>query len=749
MKRTTWELELKSKGSAAARAMARDIRDLDASLRSLRESSGVLGRVSNDVGALRAARVRVQSERRVASEVTRTQARARTEMTDSERMRRVVEKAQQRGQVLDGQRRYRAWQERVRGERRAQQQIARQNSNAWRRDVTEMARQERFRSRQAVQAARTARRAQEREERTTSSRRNAVISGVAGGILGGGALAIGAGLGIAGVTMSALSTLASMAGTAAELTANLGGSVLQMIAFREASLTTLRVMARDANGQRLTGGAAAMQAREQFGWAQQFARETPLDAQQVLDLQRQTSAAGFYGSRNRDVVAAAADVGAFNPNDEGAAGRFLLGLGQLRNASTVRLQDLRQTTSAAGLSEADTLRAIARAAGVNRNQGEGDAAFNSRLQRMQSQGRFTGAQGVEGVLAALRERNGGELGSFARSQGDSLMGTLSNLRGAIFDFVTSIDNIENLGGIKTLKAELNDIVRLFTGTGATATRARTAFAGMVNDGAQFIGELGGKHGLEDTMNNALDVFEQLRPVVTEIVRAFGPSFWLPVSTELRAVFELFKGGDIRETAMHAARLGQALGLMLAYGIDITVAMAAMSDQVVILTGNLLQLTDMLIQNPEMIQDVFSDLPGTMQEIGRQIPAGMREGLMAEAPGFLVDVRSFNADIASVSRESLKIHSPSRVFADIGSQIPAGMAQGIDGGTRDVTRAMGGMVTPQGLPGFDGAGLSGLGGGGGITIGEVHLHVGGSGSEGGDIAREFVDELERMAAMGGA
>ncbi len=745
--RTTWELTLKSKGGAAARAMARDIRDLDSSLRSLRESSGVLGRVSSDVATLRAARTRVQSERRVASEVTRSQARARTEVMDSERIRRAVDKAQSHRNYLGGQQRARAQRDRVRGERRASQQVARQNSNAWRRDVAEMARQERFRRRQTVQAARTARRAQEREERTTSSRRNAASNAVIGGILGGGALALGAGIGIAGATMSALGTLASMAGTAAELTANLGGSVLQMIAFREASLTTLRVMARDASGNRLTGAAASTQAREQFGWAQQFARETPLDAQQVLDLQRQTSAAGFYGARNRDVVAGAADVGAFNPNDEGAAGRFLLGLGQLRNASTVRLQDLRQTTSAAGLSEADTLRAIGRAAGVNRRQGESDAAFNSRLQRMQSQGRFTGAQGVEGVLAALRERNGGELGSFARSQGDSLMGTLSNLRGAVFDFVTSIDNIENLGGIKTLKAELNDIVRLFTGTGATAVRMRAAFAGMVNDAAQFFGSLGGKNGIDDIANDALDTFEQLRPVVTEITRAFGPSFWLPVSTELRAVFEMFKSGDIHETAMNAARLGQSMGLMLAYGIDITVMFVRMSDAIARAVGNLLVLTDVLIEHPEMIQDVFSDLPGTMEEIGRQIPAGMREGLMSEAPGFLDEVRSFNAEVASVSRESLKIRSPSRVFEEIGSQIPAGMAQGIDGGTRDVTRAMGGMVAPRGLPGFDGAGLSGLGGGGGITIGEVHLHVGGS--EGGDIAREFVDELERMAAMGGA
>lgn len=741
MARTTWELELKTKGRSGAKALARDLRDLDAALRSLGESSGVLSRIASDAAAIRGARVRVQSERRVGDEVVRQQARARTQVLDSERVRRAVEKAQSHRNYLGAQDRRRDAQQRVRTEARVLRDAGRLGQQFRAKRAADEQRWERLMGRQRVQAQREARQAAAQSEARSARRR-----AIGGAILGAGSEALGHGMTVAGATVGALGSLVAMAGAAGALTAGIGGAVLQMIAFRESALTTLRVMARDETGARLTGASAAAQAREQFRWAQQFARETPLEAQQVLDLQRQTSAAGFSGARNREVVAAAADVGAFNPNDEGASSRFLLGLGQLRNASTVRLQDLRQTTQAAGLSESDTLRAIARNAGVTQRQGETGGQFNTRLQQMQQHGRFTGAQGVEGVLAALRERNGGDLGSFARSQGDSLMGTLSNLRGAIFDFVTSIDDIENLGGIKTLKATLNGIVRTFTGTGATAVRMRATFAALVNDAAQFFGSIGGKNGFESTINDALDVFEEMRPVVSEVTRAFGLSFWAPVARELKLVFAQFRGGDIREAALHAGQLGQSMGEVLAMGIDITYAMGGLGNVIVRVTGNVLALTDMLIENPEMIRDVWDDLPGAFEDIGRQIPLGMREGLAMERQGMLDDLRAFNADIAASTRTDLQIHSPSKLFEYFGAMIPAGMAQGIDGGARDVERAMGGMVAPQGLPGFGPGSFAGLGGGG-ITIGEVHIHA--SGSNGCDLASEFIDELERRAAMGGA
>lgn len=824
MARTTWELELKAKGGARAKALARDLRDLDAVLRSLGESSKVLKSISSDVSALRGARVRIRAEKSVGAETVRQQQRTARAFDENGRVRRAVEKAQARDarvasraeaadqterrrigegiaraseraareEAMGAQRRARdtaraaqadATERRRIGEgiaraaaradrddAKASHQTARRNSQAFARDQA-MARQrvkaetraqreagqigrqfrakraadeqrwERLVGRQRAQAQREARQAAAQSE-ARSARRRAVASTV----VGGAGLALAGGIGIAGATVGALSSLVSMAGAAATLTAGIGGAVLQMIAFREASLGTLRAMARDSAGRHLVGAAADAQARETFRRAQQFARETPLDEQQVLQLQAQTSAAGFTGARNWEVVQAAGDVGALNPNDEGASSRFLLGLGQLRNASSVRTQDLRQTAQAANLGENDILRAIARESGQTQRQGESDASYNSRIQKMQREGRFTGEQGVQGVLAALRERTNMGAGDYARQQGSTLKGTLSNLQSAVFSFVTGIEDIENLPGIRALKKTLNGFVTTLTGTSATSERLRLTFAALVDDAAQFFGSVGGKNGFESTINDALDVFTEMRPVVSDVTRAFGLSFWAPVSRELRLVFAQFRGGDIREAALHAGQLGQSMGEVLAMGIDITYAMGGLGNVIVRVTGNVLALTDMLIENPEMIRDVWDDLPGAFEDIGRQIPLGMREGLAMERQGMLDDLRAFNADIAASTRADLQIHSPSRLFEYFGAMIPAGMAQGIDGGARDVERAMGGMVAPQGLPGFGPGSFAGLGGGG-ITIGEVHIHA--SGSNGGDLASEFIDELERRAAMGGA
>ncbi len=766
MARTTWELELRTKGRSGAKALARDLRDLDAALRSLGESSGVLSRIASDASAIRGARVRVQSERRVGDEVVRQQARARTQVLDSERVRRAVEKAQSHRNYLGAQDRRRDAQLRVRTEARVLRDAGRLGQQFRAKRAANEQRWERLMGRQRVQAQREARQAAAQSE-ARSARRRAVASTV----VGGAGLALAGGIGIAGATVGALSSLVSMAGAAATLTAGIGGAVLQMIAFREASLGTLRAMARDSAGRHLVGAAADNQAREQFRWAQQFARETPLDEQQVLQLQAQTSAAGFTGARNREVVQAAGDVGALNPNDEGASSRFLLGLGQLRNASSVRTQDLRQTAQAANLGENDILRAIARESGQTQRQGESDASYNSRIQKMQREGRFTGEQGVQGVLAALRERTNMGAGDYARQQGSTLKGTLSNLQSAVFSFVTGIEDIENLPGIRALKKTLNGFVNTLTGTSATSERLRVTFAALVNDASMFVGDLTGK-GLDRTINDALDGFERLYPVAREIARTFGLSFWRPVAAEIQLVWGSLAGTDAQAAVRYAQELGHDMGTLLALGIDVTVAMGGLAATLTIVAARLTDVVNemsRLAENPAMQADLqreldpssltnaiagstgigttgLEDLRATFAGIGGQIPEGMRDGLAAGRGGLLADMSALNADLANTSREDLQIHSPSRLFEYFGAMIPAGMAQGIDGGARDVERAMGGMVAPQGLPGFGPGSFAGLGGGG-ITIGEVHIHA--SGSNGGDLASEFIDELERRAAMGGA
>lgn len=762
MPKTVWTLELKNKGSRGAKALARDLKELDATLRSLGESSKVLDRLASDAGALRGARVRIRGEKAVGAERVRQERAARTEMTDSERVRRAVVASE--GKAFAVRARENAQQQERR--QRGAQELARLNANAFRRDQADARRQQRDIERRARLNANAFRRddtmrrrqAQQSERsRARQARQNrAEMADTAAFMAGGLGAVLGVVTGIVGATMGALAAITQMIGAVAELVFRLSLATLEMIAFREASLATLRAMARDNNGNRLRGVAADRHARDQFRWSSQFARETPLDVQQVIDLQRQTSAAGFAGQRNRDVVMAAADVGAFNQNDPSASGRFLLGLSQLKNASTTRVQDLRQTAAAAGLGENDLLQSIARAQGVTQRRGETADAFNARLQTMQRGGQIRGGEtAVEGVLAALRERNGGALGSYARSQGQTLLGTLSNLKGAVFDFVTGIEGIEDLPGLRALKKMLNELVDVLTGSGPTAERLRAIFVGIVDEAATFAASFGGRQGISRHIERAVTLFEEWAPFVRDIAGAFSGGVWQALEESLGPVLRELGGvGRDRSAVVWARDFGRGLGHLLAIGIRLTAIVGAFTVAAVSGFGHVLdwlrRVDAWFTALPEQVSGVFRGFDWST--IGRMIADGITGGLYSQTTGVLDAVRSLAGGMVTTAQTELDIHSPSRVFRDLGAMVPEGMAQGIDGGARSVERAMGGMVAPPTLPGLGGVGGA-LGMGGIQAIFYVTVEGRGdaeSGREAGESCwNAFVERFETASSMQGA
>ncbi len=742
---TRWRVTLDNRASRNAVKLTRDVRELAKALRELKEAgAGIdLGGLGGAGGAGRRSGGGGGGRRGPDEEARRARAaakRARDDARTADRVRRATERAQgqnARREARDAARAQRDGDRSRRGRERADERSLRLGFS----DAGGRRAAFRARDRAAARSARAEERGASVRQRTlrreAAEQRETVSAG-----LGGAASTLGA---IVAATTAAAAAVAGIVTGVGALIFRLSSAVLEMIALREASLTTLRALARDDQGNHLTGAAADAQARERFRFAQTFARQTSLDSAQVIDLQRQTSAAGFNGDRNNEVVRAAADVGAFNPADDGASSRFLLGLGQLHNASTVRTQDVRQTAEAAGLGENDILRQIARGAGVTQRTGEADAAYNGRIQAMQRAGRFTGRQGEEGVLAALRERNGGELGSFARQQGGTLTGTISNLRGAVLDFVTSIEDIENLPGIKALKKMLNSIVDVLTGTGPVATRLRTIFAGLVDEAAQFVGDLGGKDGVEGIITHAVDLFERWAPLVRDVVAAFGGGAWEAFSAGMRELgVELSAIGDDPEgTVVFARELGSALGTLLAFGVRVIAMVMSLVAMITLLGAVFVHPIDSLYA----LVEAFT-------AVGGQIVSGFLGGFRGAADAALGEVSTWATDLAGAARGALGIQSPSRVFRDeIGAQIPAGMTLGIESGAADVRRSMESMVSPAGLPGFGGEGAAE---GGGQTVLNVHpgaIVVQGTGRGAADIADEVLDRLvgmfERPALAGGA
>jgi hypothetical protein len=580
------------------------------------------------------------------------------------------------------------------------------------------------------------------------------VGGALGGIgtgIGIGAGALGLGAGFAGATFGAAGAFLSMASSAVSMVASLSESVLQMIAFREASISTLRMMA---------GGNAAV-AAEQYQFARQFARETPLDTQQVLELQAQVSTAGFRGQQNRDVVLAGADVGAANPNDATAASRYVRAVSQIRNAGRVRAQEMNQLGEV-GIGRRDLLLALGRQANVQRGTGESDTAFIARLGQMQESGRFTGEQGVAAAQDVVRQRSGGTLGAYSRSQGETLLGTLSNLRGALFDLVTGINGIENAPGVRALKAVLNGIANNLAGAGVHGKRLQAIVGRVVNDFA-MIGA-GGLSDISDTFTGLLDGAKDFLPMVRDVAAATSGGAIGEARRQLGFIMasmgDTFGGPD---AAANAGLLAQSVVSLGGASIRASIALADLLGTMTIgldqlqraavtpaLAQNVLGGLSAPVSNMDRLRGAFGDRDaqqrvalGTlgeslgMQGVGAQAVNGIRAGIAAQRPALDADVRSLVGSIPTTSQEALAIRSPSRVMADaVGRYIPEGIALGIEAGRGPLDQAMGSIVAPGDVGG------AGLGGGGGVTIGTINLTLGAGATEetGREAARGFVDEL---------
>lgn len=623
--------------------------------------------------------------------------------------------------------------------RRASREAA--ANRAWRQEMRSRARVTLFNQRLEERADRAQMRAFREDQVNRRSGRASALG--AAGLVGGVAM------GIAGATVGAASAFADMALSAARLTLSIGESVLQMIAFREASLATLRMM---------NGGNASV-AAEQYQFARQFARETPLDTQQVLELQQQVSTAGFRGQQNRDIVLAGADVGAANPNDSTAASRYVRAVSQIRNAGRLRAQEMNQLGEV-GIGRRELLLSLGRQARVQRGTGETEDAYVARLQQMQESGRFTGDQGVAAAQDVVRRQfsGGGALGAGARSQGDTLLGTLSNLRGAVFDLVTGINGIEQLPGVRALKATLNGIANTIAGTTATGKRLQAIVSTVVND----VGMLVGTSGLADfdaTLNSVLDSGKEFLPVVREILAAFGGAAMAQARQEFGGLGNTFKDTFGNPTAVATARaLGRALVSLFGMGSRFTGGLAAISVYATIGADAVLRLMRVLdpgriVESARglaaMVQTFFEpvslgdQLRARMMGPGAQAVLGLRMGIQSAMPGLRTDVAAMANVIPTTTQQTLQIKSPSRVMADqVGRYIPEGIAQGIDSGRGALDRAMGDLVPVPGVPGAGGS----LGGFGGVSIGSLVIQVepGADAEETGrNAARGAIDELMRL------
>ncbi|MGM0584456.1 MAG: phage tail protein [Pseudomonadota bacterium] len=188
----------------------------------------------------------------------------------------------------------------------------------------------------------------------------------------------------------------------------------------------------------------------------------------------------------------------------------------------------------------------------------------------------------------------------------------------------------------------------------------------------------------DTLSAA---WEGIKGQVTALVEV--------VSGAVNGVVALFEG-DIPAAVEGFKRAFSGLDAFVQANVDMWLG---------IFDGLLPGVRDALAEVAAEVQAFFSELPGKMTSIGRDIIDGLKEGLFQRWDSLKDTVAGLASDLPGWIKGPLGIESPSRVFMEIGRNIMEGLGLGISENTGKAKRAVEGAADgmTESMDGFgDGA-----------------------------------------------
>lgn len=141
--------------------------------------------------------------------------------------------------------------------------------------------------------------------------------------------------------------------------------------------------------------------------------------------------------------------------------------------------------------------------------------------------------------------------------------------------------------------------------------------------------------------------------------------------------------------------------------------------------------------PTLLLTVGSMLSNWWHDVGSTSAGSLVDGLIggvsARAAAVAASLRGLASNVATTFRDALGIHSPSRVFLEYGRHVAGGLAAGVEAGTPEADRAIGGMVEVPSTGGASSASSTRS-----VSIGELHVHSQATDAAG--IAQDIRDQL---------
>lgn len=139
------------------------------------------------------------------------------------------------------------------------------------------------------------------------------------------------------------------------------------------------------------------------------------------------------------------------------------------------------------------------------------------------------------------------------------------------------------------------------------------------------------------------------------------------------------------------------------------------------------------------------------DAGRNLMTGLAAGITSGLATVITAIQRVSGSTTDALKESLEIHSPSRVFARLGMEIPRGLAVGVDAGADAAASSVASMVDVSvGAAGATAAGPTTNSTASSISMGDIYVMTQATDAPGiaADLRQEFAKILEGLMAQRG-
>lgn len=520
---------------------------------------------------------------------------------------------------------------------------------------------------------------------------------------------------MSGVIQRAIGGIASFAAKTVELGVAGARFATDAIAFKEQTLTALRVMTgTEQSAQRI------------FGQALEFAKKTPFDTRDVLSGFTQLLGAGFKENEVATVFASIGDAAAASGFDQQVIDRMVVAFAQIKAKGRLMGQEMLQVNEALGRAGVGTTAIydqMAKKLGKTR----------AEVMKMQEAGKIDSDTAIFSIIKALEQKSGGAVGNLMAEQSKTLTGLLSTLKSAPGDFFMSLD-LAQLPGFDALKGFVFNLVKVFD-SGSRAGKRLQEVAGKLYNTVMvgLFGDIGSASGLgkmEAIVMRVTDAVEKSLPAVRNflaLLKGFGTGLGAGLMKSMDRMANLSSVGD----ALNPKDL-EALGTRVG---ELASKIFGLADAVLFLLQPLVKVAELFgLGSKPVLDPASAGTQGTSW--GSALMSGLAGGIWDNlfmpvgAIGRVVDA------ISNTYKAATETHSPSRLFARYGAWATEGWALGLESGIPGAEAAVDRLVDSSSGAEVEMAQPAGGGGafagGRSITVHvNVPLQVDGSAGEDGD------------------